>query len=29
LFYRLVEQAVAIEPIPFPELIARSGHNRL
>jgi len=26
LFYRLVEQAVAIEPIPFPELIAR---NRL
>lgn len=29
LFYRLVEQAVATEPIPFPELISRSGHNRL
>jgi len=29
LFYRLVEQAVAIEPIPFPELIAGSRRNRL
>ncbi|MBI2932242.1 MAG: IS1595 family transposase [Planctomycetes bacterium] len=27
LFYRLAEQAVAIDPVPFPELVATERHN--
>jgi transposase-like protein len=27
LFYRLVEQAVAVEPVPFPKLVASPPHN--
>jgi hypothetical protein len=28
LFYRLVEQAVALPPNPYSKLVTRSDHNR-